>query len=217
MKSSQLLSISLLAALAGACGGGSDVPAGTDSPPDAAPEMRDTGFAPATSGTVSFEVELIGGDHAGSYHLTSADRCMAIAGENGQLNVNALDDEAALRYAQVSIYDFDDGDGASDRLIFIAQTPPYELRLNTDPNSIVATSGSGRVTWEVDADRDIVIDVEGAGDDGVEVRATITCQGPSWTGRRRVGARPTTGQDRRKSSPALSTCVNPGSAPGYRG
>lgn len=136
----------------------------------------------ADAAGVTFDVELVGGAAEGSYQVSSSNRCMAVVGDDGQLNVNAFDPGSALNYGQLSVYGFDLGDGGSDSFIFIAKTASYELRIDTVPGSLIGNAGTGAVAWRIDGRREIVFDVEGAGDDGVAVRATVTCNAPSWTG-----------------------------------
>lgn len=174
-------SLVVLALVLSGCGGDPE----SAQEPQAVPraEASQAPALAADSGSVTFAVELIGGEAEGTYQVASDSRCMAIVNApDAQLNVNAFSEDSALSYAQLSVYGLTAEDGESDLFIFIAKTNEYELRIDTDPDSLIGQSGTGTVSWRLPGRREIVFDVEAISDDGVEARASVTCSGPSWTG-----------------------------------
>jgi hypothetical protein len=160
--------------------------AGPDPAPDT--ESASSGAQPAAprdasagQGGVTFNVDLIGGAAEGTYRLSTDDRCTVVTGESAQLNVNAVGQPPTLRYAQISVFDFDPNKGKSGSFIFEARTEAHQLRIDTLPGSIVGNTGTGDVSWKDDG-RQIDITLAGASEDGVRVEATITCTAPSRSG-----------------------------------
>lgn len=174
-------SLVVLALVLSGCGGDPE----SAQEPQAVPraEASQAPAVAADSGSVTFDVELIGGEAEGTYQVASDNRCMAIVNApDAQLNVNAFSEDSTLSYAQLSVYGLTAEGGESDLFIFIAKTNEYELRIDTDPDSLIGQSATGTVSWRLAGRQEIDFRVEATHDDSVEVRATVTCRSPSWTG-----------------------------------
>jgi hypothetical protein len=163
-----------------ACGAGPDPTPGAESA-SSGTQSAVPSNASVGQGGVTFNVDLTGGAAEGTYRLSTDDRCTVVTGESAQLNVNAVGQPPTLRYAQISVFDFDPNKGKSGSFIFEARTEAHQLRIDTLPGSIVGNTGTGGVSWKDDGQQ-IEITLAGASEDGARVEATITCTAPSRSG-----------------------------------